>query len=662
MTRSRARLLSWAALLFGAFLLAVTIWLLDFNVIRAEARHLGAALPLVLLASGAWHLLRTVAWAACFPPGAGVPFWRLARVRLAAEAFSYVTLRGIAGEPLKVLLLDRDVDPRDATAAVALERMAFLAVTTVAVGAAAVYVMVTLPLSRAWFRVFRAFAIAAAVVVLLSAIVIGGRRTYLGFLETRWGRVGRFIAAVERQLLEVLRHNPRRLLVVVVANVAGYAAMVLEAWIVLRAVDAGVGFDGALAVETFSRVASFASTFIPANLGALEASSVAAVAAVGASSGGAALAVARRIRGIFWAVAGMLVYPRPSTDGTGAGAVLLYVAPVGAADASVFGRVAGLSIAERAFRAARKHGCDRVRLDTPGREVALEALARTVGLEVERPKAPAEAAFLVEHGWIPRPGGRQLEMLATRVRDASDLPSAEREIRASVFKPTDRNLAVFNRRLSLPISIALMRTPITANQFSVGLLLLGLWSAWLFSRGSYLTGVAGALVSLAASILDGCDGEIARLKYQESAFGCWLETATDYTYYVAIFAGMTVGVARATGWNAMYWVGALALAGLALSFMLLVYLRQRLTGGAPETFSSVARQRFKEGGAAWTRWLARLSATATRAQMPYGILALALINALPLVVVLCAVGANAYWIGLVLRMRALVGQEPSFSC
>ena len=45
---------------------------------------------------------------------------------------------------------------------------------------------------------------------------------------------------------------------------------------------ATITLNGALAVETFSRVASFASAFIPANLGALEASSLAAVAAVGA--------------------------------------------------------------------------------------------------------------------------------------------------------------------------------------------------------------------------------------------------------------------------------------------------------------------------------------------------------------------------------------------
>ena len=55
-------------------------------------------------------------------------------MRLAAEAFSYLTLRGIAGEPLKVVLLGDRVDAREATAAVALERIAYLIGTTIIVG------------------------------------------------------------------------------------------------------------------------------------------------------------------------------------------------------------------------------------------------------------------------------------------------------------------------------------------------------------------------------------------------------------------------------------------------------------------------------------------------------------------------------------------------
>ena len=108
----------------------------------------------------------------CFPAAAHGPLRRLARVRLAAEAFSYLTLRGIAGEPLKVVLLGDMVEPADATAAVALERLAYLVGTTMIVGIGSVLAMAMLPLTAVWFRVFRAFAIVGRRVTgVLTAIV-----------------------------------------------------------------------------------------------------------------------------------------------------------------------------------------------------------------------------------------------------------------------------------------------------------------------------------------------------------------------------------------------------------------------------------------------------------------------------------------------------------
>lgn len=665
MTPRRSHLVSWGALALGLVLLAATLWLMDFTAVRDEIHNLGLALPLVLLASGVWHLARTIAWASCFPQPRRVGFWRLARVRLAAEAFSYLTIRGIAGEPLKVVLLRHEVDPKQATAAVALERLAFMVLTTIVVGIGALIAMATLPLTRIWFRIFRGFAIGAAVTALGSAAVLMGRGTYVErvFGGARGhGRVARFIIAVERQLLELARHHPKRLLILVAMNLVCYASMAAEVWIVLRAVGIPATFIGSTAVETFSRVASFASAFIPANIGALEAASVAAVGAIGATGGGAALALARRIRGIFWAALGLLIYPRSNwglerMKSSSGGSTLMYTAAADANDASIFARVAGLPIVERVFRAALKQGCRCVRIDAPGREERLAAIARHVGLSAETCDGdPAHALLFAQAGEIPAPGGTALKMLSTRVRSAADLPAAEREIRAAVFKPTDHNLARFNRRMSLPISIALLRTPITANQFSVGLLLLGLYSAWLFSEGSYLTGIAAAALSLAASILDGCDGEIARLKHQESDFGCWLETVTDYTYYFAIFGGMTIGAVRYTGWYGFYAVGALALAGLAMASLLLLYLRHRMTRHAPSRFAGTVKGKFKEGGGKFTLLLAKLSNVATRAQMPYGIMALSLIGALPLVVVLGAIGANTYWMALAWKLRALIGE------
>ena len=157
----RRRLISVGALALGAILFISTLYFIDFQLLIAAGRRLGAALVLSILISGLWHLARTWAWSWCFPQPRSVSFLRLARVRLAAEAFSYLTLRGIAGEPLKVVLFADDIDPRIATAAVARAHRLRSA----------------RPSSSAWVdpgdrdaadadmvRVFRAFAIAAGVV------------------------------------------------------------------------------------------------------------------------------------------------------------------------------------------------------------------------------------------------------------------------------------------------------------------------------------------------------------------------------------------------------------------------------------------------------------------------------------------------------------------
>lgn len=306
------------ALVIGIALFGVTLYVVDLRAALDEIRALGLALPAAIAISGAWHVTRTWAWAWCFPQPGAVSFATLVRVRFAAEAFSYVTLRGVAGEPLKVVLLAGAVDARETAAAVALERVAYTVVTLLIVGIGAVIAIALLPLTHVWFRIFRAFAITAAVVAILSAIAIGGRGTYLRTLmekvdrRTGWSiagsRAGRFIASVERIMLELVRSSPARLAVLVLSTVASFALMMLETWVILRAAGAPVGIADAAAVETFSRVAAFLSFAIPANLGALEATSVAAAAAIG-TSGGAALAVGRRVRGLFWAAVGLMIYP-----------------------------------------------------------------------------------------------------------------------------------------------------------------------------------------------------------------------------------------------------------------------------------------------------------------------------------------------------------------
>ena len=755
---SRANVIRWGALAVGILLFAAALFYINISLAVGTIKRLGAALPLALLFSGLWHLARTWAWAECFSKPREVSFARLARVRLAAEAFSYLTLRGIAGEPLKVVLLSDRVDTRDATAAVALERMAYMIVTTVIVGIGSVLAILLLPLTRLWFKVFRAFALTAALVAVLTGLVITGRGSYMqasllrldGWFGTSIsrGRISRFVAAVERQMLDLLRSDPRRLGVLLIATIAAYIFMALEAWVILRASGTPVSAIGAVTVETFSRVASFASAFIPANLGALEASSLAAVAAVGVAGGGAALALARRIRGLFWAGIGLAIYPRGAQRSAAAAhvsdsaaqppkrPVLLYLPRDPDVEVAPGVRFAGMPLGERIVRSALRAEYGRVIVwEPPGsagasprmfsrlakelgsvtiardrdslraalsefgshRDVTIvgpgtlvspallreAADVRTNGNEIEDVaagdnwpfsgvlRASADIAsdpvrishaLAVRRGHPERPTGDDVShgraRLALRVVQTDEIAAAEHHLRRSSYKDTDGKVARFNRSISVPISIALIPTPLTANQLSVILVAVGFYSGWLFSIGHYWTGVLAGFLSLAASVLDGCDGEIARLKYQESRLGCWIETVGDYSYYVAIFIGLTFGAVHQTRWGFFYWIGMAALAGTLVTFALLIYLRTRITAGEPARLHAVAKVRFKSQPTLWTKVIWRISFVATRAAMPYGIMVFALLYMLPGIVVLAAIGSNIYWVSLVVKLRDLLRDEP----
>jgi 1L-myo-inositol 1-phosphate cytidylyltransferase / CDP-L-myo-inositol myo-inositolphosphotransferase len=80
---------------------------------------------------------------------------------------------------------------------------------------------------------------------------------------------------------------------------------------------------------------------------------------------------------------------------------------------------------------------------------------------------------------------------------------------------------------------------------------VGLTGALLLSRGGYWSQLEGTLVFLLCVVLDGVDGEIARLKLQATRFGHYLDIITDNVVHVAIFAGIGIGLYHQTE-NRMY--------------------------------------------------------------------------------------------------------------
>jgi len=669
----------WGSLVLGIALFAAAVARFDVDALARMSGSLTIALPVVILINGLSQVLRTLTWRFCFPPGVMRPFRRLLRVRLAAEAFSYVTVSGVAGEPLKVILLKDEAPAAAVTASVILERLSFSIVTLALVGVWAAVTLATMPLPPYWRDMFFWFAFVAGVFIFCIVAAVRGEGTYMSrFMEwlTHATRgligthaLGRFLVRAERQILEFARTDHRRVVRVIALDVLNYGLMAAEVWVVLRALGTTASFATALTIETFTRVVSIVFAPIPGTLGALEASHLAVATALGLAPAGAALAIARRARGLFWAGVGFAIYPRRVPQGQRVGVTLLYFADPptsfavpGHAAVSPMTRVAGLSIAERVLRHAMHQGVSRIVAWAPRSADDLRMLAARVGdglpplttatTDAEWMNAigsdhpPGSSFRVVGPGSIPKP--------ALSIQRHEDVAVADRAIRQSIFKPTDGVLARFNRRISLPISLVLIRTPITANQISVAIVALGVWAGWLFSRGTYAASVLGAAVSLAASILDGCDGEVARLKYQESRFGCWLETVGDYTYYVALFIGVMVGAARSTGADVFFDLGFAAVGGFVITACLMILLRQRMTGAQPERFGEASKAQFVSGGGAWARFLAWLAVCGTRAVMPYGILILALLGLTPAVIVFAALGANIYWIALMTRLRTML--------
>jgi hypothetical protein len=322
LARSVPQIVSVAAVVIGILLFVLTLYYVDFEETVESAKRLGFALPAILVPGTLWHLLRTWGWAVAFPEEARPAFTRLFRVRLAADAIGFFTVRGLAGDPLKIFLLYDRVTPEVTTASVALERLAFAVISIVMAGVISFFAVRRLAMPGAWDTLFTLTSIGA--VIVLAILVLAARRRnadydYLGRLvgvldrltgrRLEASRAVQFILDVEDVLLELLRGDRRRLAILTMLPIVCYFVMAFEVWLVLWAVGEPIGIMAALTIETFARLGSVASAAIPGNLGALEASNAAPVAMLGLSGGGA-LALARRIRSLLWAGLGLALYPQ----------------------------------------------------------------------------------------------------------------------------------------------------------------------------------------------------------------------------------------------------------------------------------------------------------------------------------------------------------------
>lgn len=137
------------------------------------------------------------------------------------------------------------------------------------------------------------------------------------------------------------------------------------------------------------------------------------------------------------------------------------------------------------------------------------------------------------------------------------------ELKALCLKETEAPISRWvYRRVSIPVTWLLVRTPATPNQVTFASALFGLVAVWAVAtpwQGRWWLPVAGLLLFQWAIVLDHVDGEVARAKRMGSPAGYYFDNfVMEVLLHLAWAAALVLAVygqtsaARWLGWGAVF--------------------------------------------------------------------------------------------------------------
>ncbi len=148
------------------------------------------------------------------------------------------------------------------------------------------------------------------------------------------------------------------------------------------------------------------------------------------------------------------------------------------------------------------------------------------------------------------------------VDDEKAFSKAKNLLISNLKKASDGPVSRYlNRPLSIRLTILLLNTKIAPNHISILAFILGVLGAGFFFLGGYINLIIGGILAQIASVIDGCDGEIARLKFKASEFGGWFDAVLDRYGDAFLLFGLTYHVYLIDGRFLYIIIGFLAIIG-----------------------------------------------------------------------------------------------------
>jgi uncharacterized membrane protein YbhN (UPF0104 family) len=285
-----------------------------------KIRLLGWGFITLVLLSGVRHVLRAVAWSYCVQTDGTRPTpLTLLGPRLMGEALDDLTPAGpLLGESAKVVVVSRLMPAQAGASSVVIENLIYALAAILFMLSGVVLALLKLATLQdfRWIGgglVICFFASMAIVrwIVTRRILLLGRTLDYLKRVELRWACLERYESSlrdVEQTIYDFFLTRRRLFLAVLAIEIATNFTGIGEAYLILKITAAHTSFFAAYLVESASRAAQLAFSFVPLGLGIQEGAAAATLQAFGyAASEGVSLAIIRKIRTVFWVAVGLLL-------------------------------------------------------------------------------------------------------------------------------------------------------------------------------------------------------------------------------------------------------------------------------------------------------------------------------------------------------------------
>jgi hypothetical protein len=285
-----------------------------------EASVLGWGVVAIIAIEGVADLLHTCAWQRCFAlayrPGVLALWWP----HLAGAAFSFVTPTAtLGGEVVRGTLVPRGVPGTEATASLAINKLAATLADVVLCLAGVAMLLAIVPLSAA-VRV----GVLAGVSLFVAGVggfliaqrrgrlaaLVGERRVLARLLgPERAARFGELAAEVDGRIASFHAERPAALSAAVALHVGACSLGAVQLWLFLHLLHASSDLRTIALVFLVARVIDVASFLIPGRLGAQEGARMVAMRLAGLDpSLGLLFSLVLRLEQLTWAAAGFAAY------------------------------------------------------------------------------------------------------------------------------------------------------------------------------------------------------------------------------------------------------------------------------------------------------------------------------------------------------------------